>query len=34
MYYDHCHLTAHGNLIAAREILRWLDAEGLIPGAD
>ena len=34
LYFDHCHLTTHGNGVTADAVAAWLDAEGLIPRAN
>jgi len=31
LYFDHCHLTTHGNGVTADAVAAWLDAEGLVP---
>ena len=30
-YYDHCHLTPHGNGVVAEALVEWLDGEHLLP---
>jgi lysophospholipase L1-like esterase len=34
LYFDHCHLTPHGNEVAAVAIAEWLDVERLVPKPD
>ncbi len=31
LYYDHCHLTTHGNSVVADALVEWLDEEHLVP---
>ena len=31
LYFDHCHLTPHGNTVVAAALVEWLDEERLIP---
>jgi lysophospholipase L1-like esterase len=31
LYFDHCHLTAHGNAVVADALAEWLVAEELVP---
>jgi hypothetical protein len=31
LYFDHCHLTPHGNTVVAAALAEWLDEEHLIP---
>jgi hypothetical protein len=31
LYFDHCHLTAHGNSVVADALAKWLIEEDLIP---